>query len=89
MMLTIPKKVDTMSSHIGPYFIEGNLNGEIHSDILNNVLPIVMEEVSFLTRTGMWMPSALITDISRNFESKLFGSMEWTRWSSKLACIFT
>ncbi|XP_011864210.1 PREDICTED: uncharacterized protein LOC105560037 [Vollenhovia emeryi] len=39
---------------IGPYFIEGNLNGQMYSDFLDNVLPILMEDVPLQTRMDMW-----------------------------------
>jgi hypothetical protein len=39
---------------IGPYFIEGNLNGEIYATFLLNILPLLLEDIPLRSRMRMW-----------------------------------
>ena len=39
---------------IGPHFIDGNLNGEMYREFLDNILPILLEDVPLQTRMDMW-----------------------------------
>lgn len=39
---------------IGPYFIDGNLNGEKYRNFLENQLPILLEDLSLEVRHNMW-----------------------------------
>jgi len=39
---------------IGPHIIEGNLNGPKYRDILENELPILLEDLSLEIRQNMW-----------------------------------
>lgn len=39
---------------IGPYFIEGTLNGEKYRNILQNELPTLLEDLSLEERRNMW-----------------------------------
>lgn len=39
---------------VGPYFIEGNLNGEKYRDFLQNQLPLLLEDVPLDVRQQMW-----------------------------------
>lgn len=39
---------------IGPYFIEGTLNGEQYRNILQNELPTLLENLSLQERRNMW-----------------------------------
>jgi hypothetical protein len=39
---------------IGPYFIEGNLNGERYAAFLLNILPLLLEDIPLRNRMWMW-----------------------------------
>jgi hypothetical protein len=39
---------------IGPYFIEGNLNGEKYVAFLLNILPLLLEDIPLRNRMRMW-----------------------------------
>ncbi|XP_025270745.1 uncharacterized protein LOC112639812 [Camponotus floridanus] len=39
---------------VGPYFIEGNLNGETYRNFLQNQLPLLLEDVPLNVRQQMW-----------------------------------
>ena len=39
---------------IGPHFIEGNLNGNIYLNFLEEYLPLLLEDVPIETRQNMW-----------------------------------
>jgi hypothetical protein len=39
---------------IGPYFIDGNLNGERFSEFLLNILPLLLEDIPLRNRMRMW-----------------------------------
>lgn len=44
-----------MGDHIiGPYFIDGTLNGQKYADFLTNELPLLLEDVSLQDRLNMW-----------------------------------
>lgn len=44
----------TGSNLVGPYFIEGNLNGDKYLNFLRNELPLLLENVDLETRRSMW-----------------------------------
>lgn len=39
---------------IGPYFIDGNLNGEKYNNFLNEALPELLENIPLINRLDMW-----------------------------------
>lgn len=79
-----------VGSHlIGPYFFERNVNGEAYLDLLENHLPILLEDVPLNIRRRMWFQhdgapahySRLVrTHLNRNFANKWIGRGGTVRW---------
>jgi hypothetical protein len=77
---------------IGPHIIEGNLNGQMYRDILENVLPTLFEDLSLELRQNMWFQhdgcpahySSIAREIlDRNFNGCWIGRAGPVNWPAR------
>jgi hypothetical protein len=61
---------------IGPYFIEGNLNGERYVAFLLNILPLLLEDIPLRSLMRMWYQHdgcpAYNATVARNVHSRIY-----------------
>lgn len=77
---------------IGPYIIEGNLNGQKYSEFLEGVLPTLLEDLSLEVRRTMWFQhdgcpahySLLAREVlDRNFNGRWIGRGSLINWPAR------
>lgn len=77
---------------IGPHIIEGNLNGEMYRNILENEMPTLLEDVSLEVRQNMWFQhdgcpahySVIAREVlDRNFNGRWIGRGGPVNWPAR------